>query len=654
MKVIYTGAQTEMGKIGKAIQSVPIEKTFLKLEMERLVKYFTVAGVIICVLILVIYGITRGHWLEAVLAGITFAMAIIPEEFPVIFTIFMALGAWRLSKQQILVRQIPAVETLGEITVLCVDKTGTITENRMVVKELVVPGDKLTINFKETPFLPEAFHTLVEYSILASQRNPFDPMEKAFHQLGECYLAQTEHIHRGWQLIREYPLSKELLAMSLVWRSEARDIYTIAAKGAPEAIMDLCHMTSDEMARVTQQVSGMAACGLRIIAVAKAIFKPVSLPPIQHDFDFEFVGLIGLQDPVRPTAKEAIQKCYQAGIRIIMITGDYPATAQSIAKEVGLTHAEAVISGETLRRMNDTELQAKIKATNLFARMIPEQKLRLVNALKANGEIVAMTGDGVNDAPALKAANVGLAMGEKGSDVAREAAGIVLLKDDLSSIVGGIERGRGIFDNIRKAVAYILAIHIPIAGLSLIPVLLGWPLILLPVHIALLQLVIDPACSIVFEAEPSETNIMSRPPRPPKSPLLSKSIGLSSILQGISIFITIFLIYSVSQNRGLNIATARALAFTTFFTANLALIISNRSFSHSFFQNLVRPNQALKWVALGTLVLVIMILFLPYFSTTLEIRLLSPLMLVITLLLGIICVLWLDLFKFVLPKKSGS
>ena len=375
----------------------------------------------------------------------------------------------------------------------------------------------------------------MELSVLASQQDPFDPMEQALRGLGERYLAGTEHLPATWTLLREYPLSPQLLAISHVWKpSQPEATYVIAAKGAPEAIADLCHLDEGGKAAVFEQVSYMASEGLRVLGVARACFQPAyPLPNEQHDFPFEFVGLVGLADPVRSTVPAAIKECYTAGIRVVMITGDYPLTAQHIGRQIGLTPIDACITGPELDAMDDATLQERIKTTTIFARVVPEQKLRLVNALKANGEIVAMTGDGVNDAPALKSAHIGVAMGKRGTDVAREAAALVLLDDDFSSIVQAVRLGRRIYDNIRKALIYILAVHVPIAGLALLPLLFGWPLVLLPVQIVFLELIIDPASSVVFEAEPESPEVMQRPPRNPREPMFGKRALLLGGLQGL-------------------------------------------------------------------------------------------------------------------------
>ncbi|MFA6473208.1 MAG: HAD-IC family P-type ATPase, partial [Candidatus Latescibacterota bacterium] len=434
-QVLATGIHTELGKIGKALKSVGTEETSLQKETGRLVRFFAVAGLMLCILVVVVFGLTWGHWIPGFLAGLTLAMAILPEEFPVVLTVFLALGAWRISQKRVLTRRVPAVETLGSATVLCVDKTGTLTLNTMSVGKMYSAGVYFDVKDDLRSTLPETFHELLEFGVLASQIDPFDPMEKAIKGVGEGYLARTEHIHQDWTLVQEYPLSKQLLSLSRVWKSPAGTDFVIAAKGAPEAIADLCHFTQEQTEELVGHIASMADEGFRVLGVAKALFKNPDLPKEQHDFTFEFLGLIGLVDPVRPTVPQAIQECYSAGIRVVMITGDYPGTARNIARQIGLAPNDTWITGPELNAMDDAELQRRIKNVSIFARVVPEQKLRIVDAFKANGEIVAMTGDGVNDAPALKSAHIGIAMGARGTDVARESSDLVLLDDDFSSIV---------------------------------------------------------------------------------------------------------------------------------------------------------------------------------------------------------------------------
>ncbi|MBM3889717.1 MAG: cation-translocating P-type ATPase [Verrucomicrobia bacterium] len=644
-EVQAVGIHTEMGKIGKTLQTVEQEQTLLQRQTGRLVQRLAVLGLSLCAAVVVIYGLTRGDWLHGFLAGITLAMATLPEEFPVVLTIFLALGAWRISRKQVLTRRVPAIETLGSATVLCADKTGTLTLNQMAVVRLDARGTVCDLEKLGREPLPEACHELVEFGILASQRDPFDPMEKAIHQVGGTFLARTEHLHADWELIREYPLSRQLLALSHVWKSRTSDDYIIAAKGAPEAIADLCHFTESQTQALARDIDVMARDGLRVIGVARARFRRLrDLPSEQHDFTFEFLGLLGLADPLRPTVPDAIRDCHAAGIRVVMITGDYPVTAQNIARQIGLPAGE-VITGPELNEMDDAQLQRRIGRVNIFARVVPEQKLRIVQALKANGETVAMTGDGVNDAPALKAAHIGVAMGGRGTDVARESAALVLLDDDFSSIVQAVRLGRRIFDNIQKAIAYIFAIHVPIAGMSLIPVLFQWPLVLMPVHILFLELIIDPACSTVFEAEPEETDVMRRRPRNPNEPLFSRSRILHSVLQGVAVLAIVLGVFGISWLRGHSENEARALSCTTLIVANLGLILTNRSRTRTILATLRTPNTALWWVLGGATAFLTLVLSVPFLRTLFRFATLHPLDIAICLGAGVLSIAGFEMLK---------
>ena len=640
--VLATGPHTEMGKIGKALESVPHEKTPLSRQTSLLVRNFAIAGFLLCVLVVTVYGLTRGVWVDGILAGITLAMAMIPEEFPVVLSIFLALGAWRIAQKQVLTRRVPAVETLGAAAVLCVDKTGTLTQNIMTVNRLVVEGQEVKVDGEE---LPEIVHELVEFSILASHANPFDPMEKAFLRLGEQHLSNTEHLHEDWVLEHEYPLSEHLLAMSHVWRSATSETRMIAAKGAPEAIADLCHFTEPQWLRLADQIDGLAREGLRVLAVAKACFNTAVVSEDQHDFDFRFLGLVGFADPLRLPVPDAVRECYTAGIRVIMITGDYPATAQKIARQIGLTPHDRYITGLELESMNDQELAKRIGTVSIFARVVPEQKLRIVTALKASGAVVAMTGDGVNDAPALKAADIGIAMGGRGTDVAREAAALVLLDDDFSSIVQAVRLGRRIFDNLKKAISYILAVHVPIAGLSLLPVLFKWPLILLPVHVVFLEMIIDPACSIVFEVEPEEKDVMKRKPRNPAEPLLSRDRLMLSLLQGVGVLTIVLAVFAISTQRGQTENEARTLTFATLVTGNIGLILVNRSWSRSILEILRTPNSAVWWVIGGAVVFLGIVVYVPVLRAAFHFAPLHATDVAIALSAGLASILWFEAVK---------
>jgi Ca2+-transporting ATPase len=643
-RALATASRTALGKIGKALKEVATEETPLQAETRRVVRLLAVGGAFLCVVVAVAYGLTRGHWLNGLLASLTLAMAIIPNEFPVVLTLFLSLGAWRLSRTHLLTRRVPAVETLGAATVLCVDKTGTLTLNQMSVAALDADGRHLDLSTPLPGELPEEYHSLVEFGILASQRDGLDPIDRAIKRLGQLYLAKTEHLHDDWSLVQEYPLSRQLLALSRVWRSHDGRDYVIAAKGAPEAIADLCHFDERRLRELKASIARLTDRGLRVLGVARSRFRPIELPAQQHDFDFEFLGLVGFEDPVRPTAPEAIRECRTAGIRIVIITGDYPATAAHVARHVGLPSGTIVI-GPELEAMDDATLRRRLASIDIFARVIPEQKLRLVNAFKASGEIVAMTGDGVNDAPALRAAHIGLAMGQRGTDVAREAAALVFLDDDFSSLVRGIRQGRTIFDNLSRAMTYVLAIHVPIAGLSLLPLVFHWPLILLPIHIAFLHLVIDPGCSVVFEAEPAAHDLMRRPPRNPREPLFGRRTVGFSLLQGLVTFAVLALLYGFVLRHGPGEFEARALAFTALIVANVGLILTNRSWSRTAISMVRVRNPALWWVTGGASAFLALVLSIPSARELFRFSPVHPDDLAICVVAGLIPVLLFELVK---------
>lgn len=648
-RVTATGARSEIGRIGSALASLDNERSPLKKQTARLVQLLALIAFGASLFLVLAYGVLRGDWWGALLAGIALAMALLPQEFTVVLTVLPALGAWRLSKQHVLTRRIAAIETLGATSVLCVDKTGTLTENRMTVVQLYVldgqtaQGEHLAIDYAVTSELPETFHTLAEYSILASVAEPFDPMEKAFHRLGQHFLADTEHLHRDWTLMQAYGLTPELRAMSHVWRGVQGGAHVVAAKGAPEAIIDLCHLDAATQTRIAAAVDAMAAQGLRVLGVAQARFVGEQWPAIEHDFEFEFIGLLGLADPLRAEIPEAVAQCRSAGIRVVMITGDYPATARAIAAQAQLDAGE-VLTGDAMALMSDAELQTRLQTVNICARIAPEQKLRIVQALKASGEVVAMTGDGVNDAPALKAAHVGVAMGGRGTDVAREAAALVLLDDNFASIVRAVRLGRRIFDNLRKSMSYILAVHVPIAGMALLPVLLGWPTLLFPLHIAFLELVIDPACSMVFENEPSEADVMQRPPRDASARLFGGTTLALALLQGLGVLAVVMGAYLWSAS-WLAEPAARAFTFTTLVLGNLALILSNRSRTGSLWASLRVPNRTL-WIVIGlTLAILGLALYLPWLARLFVFAPLSLPELLTAVALGCVSVLWFEALK---------
>lgn len=651
-RVSATGVRTEIGKIGKALVTLRPEPSKLNQEVSRLVKIMASLGLSVCVLVAVVYGSTRGNWLNGLLVGITMAMSLLPEEFPVVLTVFLALGAWRISRKNVLTRAPTAIETLGSATVLCVDKTGTLTQNRMAIRKLFAQGKSHAVDDGRSS-LPEDCHDLVEFGILASQRNAFDPMDLAFKQLGERCLGDTEHLHPGWKLLREYPLSPRLLAVTRVWQPTNSLRTIVAAKGAPAAIGELCHLPTVEMDLLRSQAEQMAVDGLRILAVARAESEGDDLPDDPHDFQFHLIGLVGLADPIRLEVPAAVQECRAAGIRVVMITGDFSGTARSIAQQATLNRSEHVLTGPEIEQMGDIALRSAVETVNVYARVVPVQKLRLVEALKANGEIVAMTGDGVNDAPALKAAHIGIAMGGRGTDVAREAAQLVLLDDAFSSIVSAIRLGRRIYDNLKKAMSYVLAIHVPIAGLALIPVLLQWPLVLLPIHVVFLELIIDPACSIAFEAEPEEANVMTRPPRSPQRGLFDYRTLVLSFMQGASVLLITVAVFVVAHLRGEVETNTRALTFTTFIIANLALILANRSWTRPIIATLRSRNPALWWVIGGALALLVVVLYVPFARNLFRFSPLHRIDLLICFGAGALSVAWFEALK-ILSRDSIS
>ena len=646
-EVVATGAKSEIGKIGQSLAALEAEPPRLQSQTRKLVRIFAIVGGTVSVLAVALYGLMRGGWLDALLGGIALGMSMLPEEFPVVLTVFMAMGAWRISKARVLTRRAAAIETLGSATVLCTDKTGTLTQNRMAAEALQLKsGEAFRLSDAPGATMPEEFHELVEFGILASAKDPFDPMEKAFHALGRERLPGTGHLHGAeWTLVQAYGLRPGLLAMSNVWRAdEDSQKFMVATKGAPEAIARLCRLTGADRSALTEAVDAMAAEGLRVLGVARAAYTGQTLPESQCDFAFELVGLVGLADPLRPGVVEAVRECRSAGVAVVMITGDYPATARAIARKAGLD-AENVFTGEELEKLNDEELTKRVRAANVFARIMPEQKLRIVTALKASGHIVAMTGDGVNDAPALKAAHIGIAMGGRGTDVAREASSIVLLDDDFGSIVKAIRLGRRIYDNLRKAMGFIFAVHVPIAGLALLPLLFGLPILFGPMHIAFLEMVIDPVCTLVFEAETEEDDVMRRPPRAPEEPLFSTPLIYWSVLQGLLAFALVAAIFVVALKRGMPESEVRALAFFSLVMTIVGLIFVNRSFSASLVTALRRPNPMLLGILGAVLATLSLTLLWPLLSILFRFGPLHADDLTVTLGAGVVLLVLLELLK---------
>ena len=642
--VLGTGARTRIGQIGRALESVETEDTPLQKQTARAVRVFALIGLAACIAVIVLHGVLRANWVEGLLAGITLAMAVLPEEFPVVLTVFLALGAWRISQKKVLTRRMPAIEALGSATVLCVDKTGTLTENRMAVAELSAEGHH---HDATSASLTARFRSVAHFAALASERDPFDPMERAIVAYATEHDAESVRVRQGWNLVREYDLTRELLAVTHCWRNPDGGETVVASKGAPEAIAHLCRADAVLTQHILDSTAAMAARGRRVLGVARASFGHGEFPPRPDGFAFDFVGLIALADPVRHGVPHAIRECNDAGIRVVMITGDYPGTASAIAGEIGLRSPGGVIAGAELGQMTSSVLRSRVAQVNLFARVLPEQKLALVNALKANGEIVAMTGDGVNDAPALKAAHIGIAMGGRGTDVAREASSLVLLQDDFRSIVEAVRLGRRIFDNIRHAMSYLIAVHVPTAGMAVVPLLFGWPPVFAPVHIVFLEFVIDPACSIAFEAEAAHPDTMKRPPRSPKEPLFGLRLLVNSFTQGAAVLLAVALLYWLVLQLGYSEQRCRAMAFSALVLGNAAMILSNRSQSRSIIEMLRMPNRALWWVVTGALGGLALALYVPAAQRIFGFEPLSLNDLGICLLAASAGVLWSELSRLV-------
>lgn len=654
-RVVATGERSALGRMGSAMAAIAHELTPIQQETARVVRRVALAGLLLAVALGVGFWWLRGDWLQGLLAGLTLAMAVLPEELPVILTLFLGLGAWRLSREKVLARRIPTIELLGAATVLCVDKTGTLTVNRMAVRRLwsaAAAWDAADATTADS--LPEALHELLEFAVLASHRQAFDPMETALLDAGRRLLAHTGHLHTDWTLVEDYALTPELLAMSRVWQSPDRSDRCIAAKGAPEAMVDLCHLDTPAAAAIATRVAALAGLGLRVLGVARSRLAATELPDSQHDFSFEFLGLVALQDPLRPDVPEAVAACQAAGIRVVMMTGDHPATAAAIAREAGLVAGGAMMTGVEIDTLDDAGLAARLPATQVFCRVQPEHKLRLVRALRAAGEVVAMTGDGVNDAPALKAADIGVAMGVRGSEVAREAADLVLLTDEFSSIVTAVRHGRRVFANLRKAIAFVAAVHVPIVGLSLVPVLLGWPLLLMPVHILFLQLIIDPGCSVVFEAEPLEEGAMQAPPRPKGTRLFQTGVVARGLWQGMGLLGLLLGVQAWGRAATGSDDAARALTFTVLVLSNLGLIWANRSWSRPSWQHAGPGNRYFGVLCLATLCLLGLVLGLAPARILFAFALPAPSQLLTAGAVAVLALLWFEAVKRALrPPAPG-
>lgn len=646
VEVEHIGLETKYGQISQTLNTAPSIKTPLQKQTASLVK---VCSLIAVALMLVVFGatwITSGElplgerFVQSILSGITLAMAMIPEEFPVVLTVFLSMGAARLAKKKALIRRLASVETLGAVSVLCVDKTGTVTMNQMTVQNVfTLQEDKKHFN---------------EIMGMACEVDAYDPMERAILDYCEKQGMNRTQLFNG-ELLKEYAFSNQNKMMGHLWLKDGK--IQLAVKGSPENVAELCKLNDEQMQSITVQMEKMAKQGIRVLAVAEQRFENADdTPQNLTDCSLHFLGLVGLIDPPRPDIDKQISKCTKAGIRVVMITGDNGTTAASIAEKIGIPNAQNFLCGHDIDSMSDEELREAVKNTNIFARVVPEHKMRIVKALKDNGEITAMTGDGVNDAPALKYADIGIAMGQRGSEVSKEAADLILMDDNFSTIVDTIQDGRRIYDNIRKAVSYIFAIHIPIALAALLVPLLGISpenALLLPAHIVLLELLIDPTCSVVLERQPCEKNILSRPPRNPKENLLNFSVLGKGVIQGLVIGMATFGVYAWTLSQTGNAPIARAMGLSLLILSNLFLVFVNSSEYDSVFYSIYHlRHEKIMWsAAILTLMLVALIIYSPL-SSFFMLSALSPVQLISVLGLAIVSVGWYEIVKKIKRKNK--
>lgn len=649
-QVLAVGGATELGKIGNLAQSSEAVKSALQQEIGRLVIRFSIIAVALSLVVFLAYSLMRGDWLNGFLAAVSLAMSLLPEEFTVILAVFMAMGAWRISKSKVLTRRMPVIEALGSATVLCVDKTGTVTENRMSVKTAVVDGQQFDVDSNMAAAHDEALRQVLKYAVLASEIMPFDPMEKAFHRCMDAQFPAERATYRNWVLAQDYALSKQWMAMTHVWRVPGGTEHVVATKGAPEAVARLCKMSEQEIAAMLAQVQALAGQGMRVLAVASAVYPGEDWPSEQDGFAFEWIGLVGLADPIRPEVPQAVNECRGAGIRVVMITGDFPATAQAIARQAGLPW-ETVVTGAELDALGETELSHVVRNTCVFARIRPEQKLRLVQGFKANGDIVAMTGDGVNDVPALKAAHIAISMGERGTDVAREASSLVLLNDDFASIVHTIRLGRRIYANIGKALIFVVAAHLPIAGLTLLPILLGAPIALAPIHIVFIEMIINPSCALIFEAEPTEADVMNRPPRRPGEKLFDLHNLTLAALQGLGLLAGVAGLFFWGLGNGLSAEESRTLAFVALVIGNLGLIVVSRSDKENIFRLIWKKNAAQWWMIVGTGVALLGIVYVNWLQSVFHFAPVAAGRLSLAVMVSIVVIGWFELAKRLLVRQ---
>ncbi|PKA26239.1 metal-transporting ATPase [Leptospira sp. mixed culture ATI2-C-A1] len=646
-RVNAVGNHTEIGKIGRKIADETVGRTLLEIEVARLVRNLFIVAASLCVILALYFGIVKSQWLHGLLSGLTLAIGLMPEELPLVLTIFFALGAFRLSTKNVLVRRSSIIETLGAATVLCSDKTGTITQNKMKVGIVVTKSETVTLHPESN--LSEDVNKLLQIAYCASKHPSFDPMDIA---ISDCLVSFHEIEDSALLSVKDFPLTPDHLTMVRVIKE--KDVYHSYAKGSPEAIFDLCQFDSTESNFWITKTNELAKDGYRVLGVAKSKTPTLDVPEDRKHVEYLFYGLLAFLDPIREIVPLAVKTAYDSGIRVIMITGDYPETAKNIADQIGLKDSHLVYTGKALASLNEAELQSVIRTCNIFSRVSPEDKWRIVRMLKADGQIVAMTGDGVNDAPALRTANIGVAMGERGTDVAREAADIVLLDDSFSSILESVRIGRQIFDNLKKALGYLIGVHIPIVGITFFPIIFDWPIVVLSaIHIVFMEMVIDPTCTIVFERESQESDLMKRKPRETSEPLLDRELFINSLIQGAISLLSVVSSYWITElflkgNSGPQVVSTAT--FVTLVFSNLFLILANRSLHESMWSRMRIPNPIIRLVFAGTIGVLFLSMYLPGLNDMFHFVPLNFVQFSSAILVAFIGVLFYDMTKVLVSK----
>lgn len=639
--VTHIGNQTKLGKIGQSLEGIQEEKTPLETQINTFVKKLVVVGAIIFLIVWAINYVNSRNLLDSLLKALTLAMSILPEEIPMAFTAFMAIGAWRLMKMGIVVKQMKTVETLGSATVICTDKTGTITENKMSLAKIY----SLQANRIVTPEeANEQEKQLITTAMWASEPIPFDPMEIALHKAYAKLHSQDQR--PNFKMIHEYPLEGKPPMMTHLFEN-ASGKRIIAAKGAPEAIINVSNLSKEEINQIHEVIKTITSEGYRVLAVGESTFTTNDFPTTQQEFQFNFMGIVAFYDPPKANIETVLNHFYDAKILVKIVTGDNAETTKAIAKQIGFKGIEHSLTGAQLMELSDEELQAKVMQTNIFTRMFPEAKLRIINALKANNQIVAMTGDGVNDGPALKAAHIGIAMGKKGTEIAKQAASLILLEDDLSKMVNAVAMGRRIYTNLKKAIQYIISIHIPIILTVFVPLVLSWmyPNILSPVHVIFLELIMGPTCSIIFENEPIEKNTMLQQPRPFATSFFNWKELTTSIIQGLAITVGTLSVYQYSVSQGMDEAHTRTMVFVVLIVANIFLTLVNRSFYYSIFTTLRYKNNLVSLIIAITIIITLLLLFVPVLNNFFGFGTLTVSQILIATLIGFASVIWYELVK---------